>query len=88
MSNFRRRPVDIEARQVTPDTVADIVAWCGGVQVEEQDALDPNRTYVGVNVPTLSGVVRVSEGDYVAKSPQGGFFAASAMELHANFEEV
>jgi hypothetical protein len=54
-----------EARQVSKESAKDIAEWCGGVLVEEIDPFDPSIKTPGVNVPTLRGPKRASQGDYV-----------------------
>lgn len=65
---------DVEAIQLSPDTLQEILEWTGGREVEEIDALDPNHTYVGVNYENGNGhMLRASEGDYVIKNGNGIF---------------
>lgn len=52
----------VQAIQVKEGNEADIVEFCHGRIVEEHDE---ERSYVGVNVPTVDGVVRASEGDFI-----------------------
>lgn len=88
MTRFRRKPVEIEARKLTRESAADLAYWCGGHVVTEEDAIDPNQCFVGVNVPTLEGVVRASEGEYIVRGMRGEFFTASSDALHDLYEEI
>lgn len=63
----------VEAEQLTPGSADYVAAWCGGRKVEEIDALDESKTYVGLNVRTLDGPKRAQENDYIVKFPAGNF---------------
>lgn len=74
MSEYELRPRDVEARQITSwETAKAIATWCGGKVVEEIDPFDEKKTHPGVNIPTLEGIVRASEGDYVIRHKSGNF---------------
>lgn len=55
----------IRAEKLTANNAAYLTDMCGGMKVLEHDALDSSKTMVGINVPTLSGNKRLSEGDYL-----------------------
>lgn len=61
----------VMAIQVTPETITQAELFSSGQQVLEIDPLDSSITYVGINVPTLDGVKRASEGDYIVKELGG-----------------
>lgn len=62
-----------EARTVTVENAAELVAWCGGRGVVERDALDETKTFPGINVPTKNGVERASLGHMIIKQNDGTF---------------
>lgn len=62
-----------DARRVRPDTVTQTALWCGGVPVEELDALDPAQRFPGINVPTADGVKRASDGMFIIRLSDGTF---------------
>ena len=55
-------PETVEAAELTKDNADELAELCGGIKIEERDALHPDVVYVGVNVPTGNGVRRLSEG--------------------------
>ena len=79
MERYKRKNTDgqrfdaIEAIQLTKENVDQVVAWCDGTPIEETDALDSEKRYVGINIPSWGGVVRASEGDFVIKDHLGEF---------------
>ncbi len=88
MPTYKVKAEQIEARRLYPDKVEDIAHWCGGGIVQEIDALDSAKTFVGVNVPTLYGVVRASEGDYVTKNDRGEFDVSKPAVFQMTYESV
>lgn len=73
-------PLAAEAIQITPDSVHRAALWCGGVEAEEIDPFDSTIRNVGLNVPTISGIHRCSQGDYVVRDPLTNVF--SVMSQH------
>ena len=79
----------VEAVQLTKENVKYVAEWCGGVEVEEIDALDASRRYVGLNLLTEeSGYIRASEGSYIVKDPAGYFHVAWQGRFEHDFEKV
>ncbi len=88
MPTYKRKPEQIEARRLLSDNVEDIAHWCGGGIVQEIDALDSTKTFVGINVPTLSGPKRAQEGDYILKDEHGDFHTIKAVEFQMTYEDA
>lgn len=67
---YRKKPVEIEARQTGQDydTDCEILAWCGGeLRLEdESDAL--------FHIVTLEGAMAVTPGDWVCLGARGEFY--------------
>ncbi len=79
---------DLEVLQLSSENVSEIVNWCNGLEVEEVDPTNPSNKYVGVNVPTFTGRVRASEGDYVIWDPILGFTVRKPGLFEMMFERV
>lgn len=88
MPTFKKKPVEIEARRLYPDKVEDIAHWCGGGFVREIDALDPSKTFVGINVPTPDGPKRAQEGDWIVKDQYGAFYIMKPAIFQMTYEDV
>lgn len=84
--NYRKKPVEVQAIQLLPDNADEIAEWCGGSVVEEIDPIDDTKRYVGVNIPTLEGVMRASENDYVIKGVKGEFYPCKPEIFAATYE--
>lgn len=78
----------IEAAQLTKENVVEITAWCRGVEVVEYDAVNKENAYVGINLMTLAGPTRASEGDYVVKDSVGNFHVLMNHIFEATIEPV
>lgn len=78
----------VTARQLTADSITVISVWSGGTPVVEHDALDYEMTYPALNVPTHTGPMRASQGDYVVRLPDGSFDVRKAYEFRSKFREV
>ena len=68
---FVKRPVEIEAVALTRENVRDVAAWCGGRVIEEGKSSDPSDVYLGLDIPTLEGVMRGETMDSSGRYPHG-----------------
>lgn len=80
---YRKRPVVIEAWQITFDNVHDVARWCGGTSLRDLGEGDP---WVGVRIHTLEGVMSADLGDYVIKGVQGEFYPCKPDIFTATYE--
>lgn len=78
----------VQAMQLTPDSVDRAALWCGGMVVNEYDANDLSKKFVALNIPTIEGVKRAQEGDYIVKSESGGFCVVPKREFETKYELV
>lgn len=67
MPIYRKKPIEIEARQITGDNIAEICAWSGGEPAGQGN-------FDGVNIPTLEGTMLGRIGDYIIKGAHGEFY--------------
>lgn len=64
----------MEARTVSVHSAKDIAEWCGGLLIEEINALDESVVTPGINVPCGDGETRrASVGDVVFQNSKGKF---------------
>lgn len=78
MGQFRKKPVQIEARIVTSRGLAHTAAWCGGM-------LDNER---GIAIKTLEGTMRAGIGDWIIKGVKGEFYPCKPDIFAATYEPV
>lgn len=87
---YRKKPVEIEAVRLTdePGSADDVAAWCGGRAIHEESPRDYTDVYIAVDIPTLEGIMRASEGDYVIRGVQGEFHPCKPDIFKATYESA
>ncbi len=63
---YRKRPVIIEAIQLTPFSIGDVESFVGGDAGSHPDG--------GLVIATLEGAMHASIGDYIIKGVHGEFY--------------
>lgn len=73
MKQFRKKPIVIEAVRFVPGiSVAEatrIAEWCRG-----RPWLSHDDDVIGLEIPTLEGIMSASPGDWIIKGVQGEFY--------------
>lgn len=88
VQRYKTVPEFVEAIPITAATIEIAANWCGGTKVREIDPLNQAITYVGLNVPTLMGVQRASEGDYVVRTADGQFTVYQQTQFRDKFKPI
>jgi hypothetical protein len=84
VKRLRLKPRDIEAGQVTDQTVEKLAKWCGGSWSHERDrGVD---TYLELIVPNVDGNQKAHDNDYVVRKDNGRFYVMKPAELE-EYEE-
>jgi hypothetical protein len=85
MSFYRKKPVVIEARQLTRgrDIATGLAAWSGGWISEEADHEAPS-----IIIPTLEGDHIAQQGDWIIKGVAGEFYPCKPAIFDATYEAV
>ena len=81
---FRKKPVVIEARQLTDETALDIAYWCNGKLTNRAQA----KSKWALVIPTLEGDMLASKGDYVIQGVKGEFYPCKPDIFEATYEKV
>lgn len=81
---FRKKPVVIEARQITPDTVLEVSYWCGA-QIGNRPQAPRNWHLL---IATLEGVMTANMGDWIIRGVQGEFYPCKPDIFEATYERV
>jgi hypothetical protein len=76
--DYRKKPVVIQAWQVTLENIDDVIAWCNG---SRGPMIEPT-----VNIETLEGVMTGRIGDYIIKGVQGEFYPCKPDIFEATYE--
>ena len=85
---FRKKPVVIEARQVVPETIDEIAAWCGGDPFMLTDPEYGTPGPHGIAIDTLEGTMHADWGDWVIQGVAGEFYPCKPDIFEATYDEV
>lgn len=82
MPRFRKKPVEIEARQlgVDYDTDCEIVGWCGGTATGDHGYL--------LGIDTLEGTMYAGPGDWIIQGVQGEFYPCKPDIFELTYESA
>jgi hypothetical protein len=75
---YRKKPVEIEAVQITDDNAAEVARWSGGKR----------GLHSGVVIETLEGAMKGNVGDYIIKGVNGEFYPCKPDIFDTTYEEV
>ena len=75
---FTKRPVTIEAIQLTQANADDVAAWCGG-RIEYTHR-------VAFKIPTLEGEMEAQEGDWIICGVHGEFYHCKPDIFEATYQ--
>lgn len=80
MSLYRKKPVVVEARQLTLDAdPAKLARWCRGQVIW-------GITSRYIEIPTLEGMMHASIGDWIIKGVRGEFYPCKPDIFEATYE--
>jgi len=87
MSRYRKKPVIIEAKQVSYDNRYWVAEWCGG---QAEHAAPSGTIYApGVlSIETLEGTMWAAVGDWIIRDVQGEFYPCKPDIFEATYEPV
>jgi hypothetical protein len=88
VKRYRKKPVIIEAVALYEGNLDRVAEWCGGRAIREPKPSDPTDVYIGLDIPTLEGVMRASGGDYIIKGVKGEFYPCKPDIFDATYEEA
>ncbi len=79
----RKKPVEVEAYQLTEDTAGMLADWCKGLLVKRGDNFEPS-----IQIMTLEGVMTARKGDWVIKGVAGEFYPCAPDIFNKTYEIV
>ncbi len=85
MPQFRKRPVEIEARKLTAASADEIEKWMDG---EGRIHRDTNENLLGLTIPTLEGMMTADVGDFVIKGVKGEFYPCKPDIFEATYDAI
>lgn len=87
MPQYRQKSVEIEARQLTPETLRDIKRWIGPPARIHTDGV-PLGAFVKLAIDTPEGTVLADFGDWIIQGVQGAFHPCDPEIFAATYEPV
>ncbi len=84
MAKYRRKPIVIDAEQLTEGNLENLENWCGG----SIKGTRLHRSERVIDVQTLAGEVRVNIGDWIICGIRGEFYPCKPDIFKATYEKV
>ena len=81
MPFYVKKPVVIEAKQITRESIFAVSQWCNGELVEINDSTEP-----AIKIHTLEGDHLGRLGDYVIKGIKGEFYPCKSDIFEETYE--
>ena len=90
MMQYRKKPIVIEAVQLKWETWSEMCDHAGvGKMADgkpEGEMLPDNR--IGMNIPTLEGVMKAEDGDWIIKGVKGEIYPCKPDIFEATYEAL
>ena len=87
MAKYRKKPVVIEAIQLTNESIIEIIKWATDYISIKIDT-DENDNIIGMIIPTLEGAMKASMNDYIIKGIQGEFYPCKPDIFEQTYELI
>jgi hypothetical protein len=88
MSQYRKKPLEIEARLFEGESNGrEIARWCGG-RFDIVTAGGSDDGVPDLSIPTLEGVMHANSGDWIIRGVQGEFYPCKPDIFAATYEAV
>jgi len=84
MAKFRKKPIVIEAEQLTVDNIERLESWCNGsikgikLPIEERI----------IHIQTLEGEMTANIGDYIIRGVKGEFYPCKPDIFKVTYETI
>ena len=98
MPMYRKKPVVVEALQLRWDTWQEVCAFVGVGPRSDQprrcyvdavgNATETGTDEIGLQIPTLEGLMLARQGDYVIRGVKGEFYPCKPDIFAATYEPV
>lgn len=80
---FRKKAVNVEARQVNFANIDQVAKWCNGFVKRREDNYEPR-----IEIMTLEGLITARLGDWVIKGVAGEFYPCRDDIFQMTYEPV
>ncbi len=93
MGHYRKKPVVIEAKQLTAKVdFSDLAKWCGGfedMEVKNKSEKHPEGfDYPCIKIPTMEGTMTASVNDWIIKGVNGEFYPCKPDIFEKTYEAI
>lgn len=88
MAMFRKKPVVVEAWQLTRENATELATWCGGQWLSLYGRGDRGEDISHIAIGTLEGVMRAELGDWIIKGTRREFYPCTPGPFADTFEAV
>lgn len=87
MAKYTKKPVTIEAMQLTKENVQEVLTWCNshGIIASSEELSDE---LIGVSIRTLEGTMLANINDYIIKGVKGEFYPCKPDIFKATYNEA
>ena len=85
---FRKKPVVIEAHKLSRMFADVCVQFVGAANIDSYGLGEFKEDECYINIKTLEGVIRASEGDYIIKGVAGEFYPCKPEIFEKTYEKV
>jgi hypothetical protein len=85
---YRKKPVVVEARELTKENVNEIAEWCGGDATSENVLNGVGRNGLAMVIYTLEGAMIAREGDFIIKGVAGEFYPCRSDIFQDTYEDI
>lgn len=79
----RKKPVEVEAFQLTQDNAGILADWCKGLLVKRADNFEAS-----IQIMTLEGVMTARQGDYIIKGVAGEYYPCAPAIFEKTYDIV
>lgn len=76
---YRKRPIVIEAKQITLNNVLEVAEWCNGIV---------GKFAMTISIPTLEGDMIAQMEDWIIKGTRGEFYPCKPNVFADVYEQV
>lgn len=83
---YTKKPYGVEAVQLTRTNAYFVANWCGGSVVRMVNPNDASDVYIGIDMMTYSGRMRIQVSDYVTKDVRGQIGKISELEFESDYQ--
>ena len=83
MGRFRKKPVEIEARQLTRENGRELWEWA-----DSKPLYGPGGEITGLRIYTLEGDMKADFGDWIIQGIQGEFYPCKPDIFEKTYEAV